>query len=196
MPKAQNSVSEVEVLGVVLAALKKIDEQSRQMWVINAALSNLGLSSSSAMPSLGNVSGSQGSVTPQLPKSIPGESGSNAHARAFLRSKAPKNAMQQVACLAYYLAHFRQTTEFKTKDISQMNKDAGGTPLSNTAVFVKNAFHKASYLAPAGGGRKLLTAFGEDVVNALPSQEAVKAVEENRPRKRRKRKGRRGIKGG
>jgi hypothetical protein len=93
--------------------------------------------------------------------------------------------MQQVACLAFYLTHFKDTQLFKTKEISAMNTNAGGTRIGNPSQAVEDATQKNGYLAPAGGGKKQLTGYGEDVVNALPDQEAVKAVAASAARKQR-----------
>lgn len=53
---------------------------------------------------------------------------------------------------------------------------------------VNNATNQSRYLAAAGHGRKQITALGEDVVNALPDQDAVKAVEQQGIKPKRKKK--------
>ena len=173
---------EFAALGKVLAALAKLDEKQRA-WVIASAVSNLGIPAALPAPRVSGL-GTGGTGTTV----IPGDPGSKAHARAFLKIKSPKTMVQQVACLAFYLTNHKHLPHFKTKDISVMNTDAAGSRISNPSQAVGNATHLSGYLAPAGGGKKQLTGFGEDVVDALPDQEAVKAVEAAKPRKRRARK--------
>lgn len=174
--------TEFEALGKVLAALASLDAKQR-VWVIASAVSNLGIAATLPTPTGTGGAGAGGIATSAA--IIPGQPGSNAHARAFLRQKAPTNKVQQVACLAYYLTHFKEIPHFKTTDLSQMNTDAGGARIGNLTQAANNALHLSGYLAPAGGGRKQLSAYGEDVVNALPDPSAVKALEANKPRTRR-----------
>ncbi len=172
--------TEIDALKKVLAALVDLDEKQRA-WVIASAVSNLGIVA--ALPASG-VSGLSTGGTGAT--AIPGEPGSKAHARAFLKSKSPKTTIQQVACLAYYLTYHRDLPHFKTRDISELNTDAAGSRISNPSQVVGNATHQNGFLAQAGGGKTQLTGFGEDVVNALPDQEAVKTVVgAAKPRKRR-----------
>lgn len=184
MATRKSTETDIEVLGIVLGALKKLADSKQQSWVIASVLSNLGLTLTGAAQT-----GGTGAAVGNALTVIPGEPGSDAHARAFLRAKNPKSSMQQVACLAYYLTHHRQTPEFKTKDIRKMNKDAGGARLGNPSRDVANAYTMGGYLGTAGGGRKIITGFGEAIVDALPAQEAVKALQaESATRKRNRRK--------
>jgi hypothetical protein len=186
MKKGSDKPNEFEALGEVLAALKDLDERQRT-WVITSAVTNLGITGSpvSSSPPGAVALGTTG-IGAIAPTAIPGQPGSNAHARSFLRTRAPKNTVQQVACLAFYLTHFRNTPHFKTKDISIMNTDAGGPRIGNPSQAVENAAKQSGYLSPAGSGKKQLSALGEDVVNALPNQDNVKAAEAATPRKKRK----------
>ena len=108
--------------------------------------------------------------------------------KQFLRQKSPQSDVQRVACLAYYLAYHRETGQFKTKELSALNIEAAGTKIGNLSQAVNNATKQSHYLAPAGGGNKQITSFGEDVVDALPDQQQVELVEQNRPKKRKRRK--------
>jgi hypothetical protein len=109
--------------------------------------------------------------------------------KEFLREKSPTSEVHRIACLAYYLTHSKGQSQFKTKDLSQLNIDAGQSPMSNASVTVANA-EKGRLLAPVGRGKKQITTLGEDVVKALPNREAVKAAMSARrkPRKRRAKK--------
>jgi hypothetical protein len=93
--------------------------------------------------------------------------------------------VEKVACLAYYLTHYRDTPHFKTLDISKLNTEAALIKLSNPAVSVDNAT-KMRYLVPATKGNKQLSAIGEQFVLALPDRERAKDVmSQARPRRRR-----------
>ena len=107
-------------------------------------------------------------------------------AKQFLKSKQPVTDVQRIACLAYYLTHAREQGHFKVLDLTKLNIDAGGTRLTNPHLTVKNATNQNRYLAPVGLGKKQITGLGEDVVNALPDQEAVKAVVANQKKPRKK----------
>jgi hypothetical protein len=108
--------------------------------------------------------------------------------KQFLFQKQPKTDIERVACLAYYLTHYRATTHFKTIDISQLNTEAAQVKFSNTAYAVVNAVN-AGLLASAGKGFKQLSAMGERYVEALPDHDAAKEVISNM-RKRRNRRSR------
>jgi hypothetical protein len=182
MAKNKGAIPELKALGIVLAALKDL-EPTQRSWVIASVVSNLGISAPLLAPASTAAAGTVGAQSVALP----GAPGSNAHAKAFLRAKNPKSDVLRVACLAYYLTNFKETPAFKTKDITDMNRDAAGTSLSNPSQTVGNAYNQNHYLAPAGKGAKQITAFGEAVVDALPNMEDVAAVEADRPhRKKRK----------
>lgn len=107
-------------------------------------------------------------------------------AKQFLKAKAPKKDVLRIACLAYYLTYGKSQPHFKTEDLTKLNTEAGGTQLSNPSTAVSNATKQNKFLAPVGKGNKQITTLGEDVVDALPDEEAVKAVltKQNKPRKK------------
>jgi hypothetical protein len=106
--------------------------------------------------------------------------------KEFLRQKQPRTDVERVACLAYYLTHYRDTPHFKTLDISQLNTDAAQVKFTNAANSVNNA-STYGYLAATTKGNKQLTSAGEAFVEALPDREAAKEAMANaRPRRRRK----------
>jgi len=103
--------------------------------------------------------------------------------KEFLLKKQPRSDVERVACLGYYLAHYRDQPHFKTFDISKMNTEAAQTKLSNPAQAVANAT-KYGYLAQAIKGMKQLSAAGEKYVEALPDKEAAHAAfAHSRPRR-------------
>ena len=106
----------------------------------------------------------------------------------FLFQKQPTTDIQRIACLAYYLTHYRNTPHFKTVDISKLNTEAAQRKFANASSSVNNAT-QASYLAPVSGGLKQLSAEGERFVDALPDQAAAKAAFGNRKARRQRRQG-------
>jgi hypothetical protein len=95
--------------------------------------------------------------------------------KEFLLKKQPRSDVERVACLGYYLAHYREQPNFKTIDISTLNTEAAQTKFSNTAQAVGNAT-QYGYLAPSIKGTKQLSAAGEMYVEALPDREAATAA--------------------
>ena len=107
--------------------------------------------------------------------------------KEFMLQKRPNTDVERVACLAYYLAHYRDTPYFKTTDISKLNTEAAQTKLSNASNTISNAV-KTGYLTTAAKGMKQLSADGEQYVEALPDRNAAKEV---KPRVKSKRSRRR-----
>jgi hypothetical protein len=106
--------------------------------------------------------------------------------KEFLFEKSPKTDVDRIACLGYYLTHYRDTPHFKTLELSKLNTEAAQLKFSNAAYAVDNAA-KAGLIVPASKGSKQISALGERYVQALPDREAAKAVmADARPRKRTK----------
>ena len=106
--------------------------------------------------------------------------------KEFLLEKSPRTDVERVACLAFYLTHYRDTQHFKTIDISKLNTEAAQRKFSNAARAVNNAA-RSGYLVPSTKGNKQLGALGEVFVQELPDREAAKvAVAKLKPRSRRK----------
>ena len=107
----------------------------------------------------------------------------------FLFQKKPKTDMERVACLAYYLTHYRNIAHFRTTDISKLNTEAAQIKFSNASNSVNNAA-KSGFLVPAAKGLRQLSAPGEKFVDALPDHAtAKKLMSEVRPRRRKKSSG-------
>jgi hypothetical protein len=108
--------------------------------------------------------------------------------KQFLIEKQPANDIERVACLAYYLTHFRSMPEFKTLDISKLNTEAAQPKFSNPSVPVDSATRRG-YIVTTSGWNKQLGALGEQFVQALPDREAAKLVTDRvrlrKPRKKR-----------
>jgi len=106
--------------------------------------------------------------------------------KEFLFRKQPQTDVERVACLAYYLTHYRETPHFKTVDISLLNTEAAQVKYSNAAKSVGNAI-RSGLLVPAGKGAKQLSALGERYVEALPDRTAARETLANiRTRRARK----------
>ena len=92
----------------------------------------------------------------------------------FLREKSPQTDVDRIACLAYYLTHYRGTPHFKTLELSQLNTEAAQQKFSNATVAVKNAT-MLGYLVPASKGERQISAAGEQYVRLLPDRAAARA---------------------
>ena len=106
--------------------------------------------------------------------------------KEFIRQKQPQTDVERVACLAYYLTHYRDTPYFKTVDISRLNTEAAQTKFSNAAMAVNNASLRG-YLVSGPQGSKQVSVYGEQYVAALPDRHAARAAMTKRPRRRSKR---------
>lgn len=103
--------------------------------------------------------------------------------KEFLLKKQPQSDVERVACLGYYLAHYRDQPHFKTTDINQLNTEAAQRRFSNAAFAVTNATN-AGYLVQSVKGMKQLSAGGEMYVEALPDREAANvAFAQSRPKR-------------
>ena len=182
-PDVQNntdsSAAEKQVWMEVVSALEKLSVEARQR-ILKAVLVFYALDSGVGVGLTHSVS------QPQAPKAEMVTSFSEDRSmspKEFLHMKAPKTEVERVACLAYYLTHYRGASEFKTLDISMLNTEAAQLKFSNAAVALENAA-KVGLLVPASKGYKQISALGERYIMALPDRDAAKAVRsEYRPKK-------------
>ena len=108
--------------------------------------------------------------------------------KEFMFQKQPRTDVERIACLAFYLATYRDTPHFKTPDLAKLNTEAAQPKFSNITYASDNAT-KAGYLALIQKGVKQITAPGEQFVAALPDREAaLKAMQNSRSRKTPRRK--------
>lgn len=94
-------------------------------------------------------------------------------AKEFIKIKRPDSDVLRATCLAYYLTYARNQPHFKSEEITKLNTEAAYQNFGKPLKTVNNAMARSHFLAPAGGGKKQITAHGEGVVNALPDQAAV-----------------------
>jgi hypothetical protein len=161
-------------LVAVVKALSPLEASDRQ-WVLQSAANKWSMNVDLNAP--GGVGGSGGAGT----GTGAGTKGTFATAKEFIKAKSPKGEKQLVACLAWWLEHQMSTSTFKAADIAKVNRDeAKGQSFNAPRALGDAARTKFGYLASVGGGKKQLSAFGEDVVNALPDQATVSALESNR----------------
>ncbi len=177
---------ELDAMATVYKILQRLvpDEQAR---VLSWVEEKLGLR---AEPRLGSDIGAAGVANGTGPMS-----GSlQVSAKRFLADKKPSTDVERMACLAFFQTHMKSRPKFKTRELTELNKEAAQPPLSNPAFAVVNATN-AKYLAPAGGGYKQITVRGETLVEALPDREKVKAALNANPLGRRRRRSGRSSRG-
>jgi hypothetical protein len=168
-----------EALQAVIEALQPLDAESRRR-VIDATTTFFRLETSrrqaSAQPSA-ERSVSSPTYPPFSAETAPSP-------KEFLLEKQPRTDVERIACLAYYLTHYRDMPQFKTLDLSKLNTEAAQPKFSNAASSANNAV-KRGYLVPTTKGQRQLSAAGERFVQALPDREAARnAMASFRPRKR------------
>jgi len=109
--------------------------------------------------------------------------------KSFMAQKKPTADVERVTCLAFYLTHHRNTPQFKTRDLIDLNREAAQPKFANAADAVDNATKGTyKYLTSAGGGKKQITARGDALVQALPNRATVQAALEATPLGGRRRK--------
>ena len=169
-------------LNAVVAALQNLNTDELRERVLQAAAAFFRLSFGSATSSVSRHA-------PFLHSAGPGSSFSEDRTispKDFLRQKQPRTEVERVACLAYYLTHYRDSLAFKTIDISTLNTEAAAPKFVNASQAVENAL-KTHYLAQAAKGAKQLSGAGEAFVQALPDREAARlAMATMKPRKRKR----------
>lgn len=173
--------NDLAILNEILAAFRKLDPASRER-MLNTAATFLGLSlRPTASVSTGTKHDRMGPANTEETafsedRSVP--------PKQFMLDKQPRTDVEKVACLAYYLTHYRSVQHFKTLDISKLNTEAAQVKFANAAVAVDNAT-KQNYLVPASKGSKQLSALGEQFVLALPDREKARSIMASaRPRRK------------
>lgn len=196
---AKKSKSDVAVASdLVRHAIETLQDMEERWkhWVINGISEGLGLGSRSTQQGGGGGGTGAGAGTGADGGGAAGGGASNLGTpRAFLRDKSPQGPIQIIACLGQYLTVARNMPHFKSGDLKSLYSEAAYPErIRSWPVAVANA-QKAKYLAAGTGhGVKQLSHHGEDVVNALPNQEAVLALKaagrQRRDSRRRKPSGR------
>lgn len=170
---AQKKADSTSALVAVVKALEPLGDDERR-WVLQSAASRWTLNLQ--MPASAGNSGANN--TNQSAVGSGGTPQANAQdAKAFMKLKDPKSDLQRIAALAYHLTHGKNLPIFKTRDLTTANTDAKGPKFHIPRAVGNAARAKCGYLSAVGGGKKQLSSYGEEIVEALPDQEAVKALE-------------------
>lgn len=181
-------MDDVKALTAIVSMLRNLDEQTQRR-VLTSVHTMLGLSTQGWIHAKEELD-----LPMQAEPVISSFSADRTMSpKEFLREKHPVTDVDRVACLAYYLTHYKGTPHFKTIDISALNVDAAQPKFSSTSVAVDNARAKG-LLVPSTKGNKQLSAIGEKYVELLPDKEAAmasltvrkqrKVVKKTKPRKR------------
>jgi hypothetical protein len=183
--KKEQRMDDVKALSTIIDVLKQLEPEVQER-IIHSVQLFLGIGSTrqqahASMPSRESSSSSQTGATPSFSKDR------TLSPKEFVRDKNPKTDVERVACLAFYLTHFREKPHFKTIDISALNTEAAQPKFSNASVAVDNA-RASGYLVPATKGNKQISAIGEKFVELLPDREAAReaaqAIRRRRPLKK------------
>lgn len=163
-------VNDFEVLTEVIASLNRLnkDDQKRTLQAV-ATFLNLSFQNS-PLPAPSELTAPAGANSSSKPTFSENRSVSP---KDFIREKSPRTDVERVICLAYYLAHYRETPHFKTLDISALNTEAAQPKFSSASVAVENAA-RAGLLVQAVKGNKQISSAGELYVQHLPDREAAK----------------------
>jgi hypothetical protein len=164
-----------DALGEAVAVFRKLDNEGRK--TLLKTLSTLfGINPTLEAP--------QGPRTVSFPEpTLRFSKEQSLSPKEFLLKKQPRTDVERVACLGYYLAHYRNQQHFKTGEISDLNTEAAQRRFANTAQAVSNAM-VTGYLAQGIKGMRQLSAGGEMYVEALPDREAAAAAFSNSRPKR------------
>ncbi len=107
--------------------------------------------------------------------------------KEFLVEKEPLTNIERIACLAYYLTHYRNLPHFKTLDISKINTEAAQPKFTNATVSMNDTTKAGFIVGATKSGQKQLSALGEQFVLALPNRDEAKLIQKKMvKRKRRK----------
>jgi hypothetical protein len=160
-------------LVTVISALESLQDEKDRQWVLQSAASkfNVTLQTPNAGGAGGNGGSSGAGVAADIQAAI-----AKKDPRAFIRIKRPVTDVQRVACLGYYLVHTTGQPGFTSKDVATAHTDSGGSRI-NLPRALDNATRRSKYISVRSGREKQLTTLGEDVVNALPDQDAVATIE-------------------
>ena len=173
-------MDDVEALTTIVNILKKLDIESQRR-VLHSVHTFLGIPETvKGASTTSSISSGVDSLSEQKGRFSRDRSMSP---KDFFRDKMPNTDVERVACIAYYLAHYRDTPHFKTIDVSALNTEAAQPKFSNASFAVDNA-SKLGYLVSANKGNKQISAAGERFVELLPDREAARDAMKNFRRRR------------
>jgi hypothetical protein len=174
--------TEFEALQTVIAALQPLTPEARRR-IFESAGTFLEIASPRAAHRDQAVTTSPGVTRPHQPDFSEDRA---MGPKEFLLEKQPRTDVERVACLAYYLTHYRDMPHFKTLDLSKLNTEGAQPKFTNASNATNNAV-KRGYLVSATKGQRQLSAAGEQFVQSLPDRDAARAAMANmRPRRQRR----------
>ena len=187
MEDHSTEISEVETLQALMTIFQKLSPESRSKMIKTVSTfyeiesPQVNMSQSPAFTA--SSSHSSGHIADPTSEPVFSQDRTMSP-KEFLLEKSPKTDVERVACLAYYLTHYRDTPHFKTIDISKLNTEAAQRKFSNAAKAVDNAA-RSELLVPSTKGNKQLGAFGEVFVQELPDRAAAReAVNKIKPKRK------------
>ena len=184
-----NSQTNLSALTTIVAALAPLSREEQQR-TLQAVAVFLGVTWESGQKQNSNGFGSPPAQSSQTPLNAASSFSEDRaiSAKEFLRDKKPSSDVEKVACLGYFLSHYRETPHFKTLEISTLNTEAAQPKFSNASMAVENAT-KAGLLVPALKGSKQLSSAGEHYVQLLPDREAAREAMKATKIRRKQRRG-------
>ena len=182
----KQTMDDVEALSAIVGLLKKLEPDAQQR-VLQAVQSFLGAPPQQVAHLPSRAKAGSSSMFSTSPTDFSRDR--TLSSKEFIRDKHPVTDGERVTCLAYYLTHYRGTSQFKTVDISALNTEAAQPKLSNPSVAVENAT-RDGYLVAGTKGNKQISSAGEKYVELLPdreaAREALRAIRTRRSNKKRK----------
>jgi hypothetical protein len=177
---------EARVLQMLISELQKLSKNSREKILKTVAIFYQIKLTDSHQAYISPVSAISPSGSYQRVTSFSEDR--NISPKEFILSKSPLTDVERIACLAYYLTHYRNQPQFKTLDLSKLNTEAAQIKFTNPAVAVDNAAKQSNFLISTTKGNKQISALGELYVQALPDRdEAKKVIAKARPKRKLKR---------
>ncbi|MFQ5765227.1 MAG: hypothetical protein ACE5GT_09870 [Rhodospirillales bacterium] len=188
-PLAKNTERERTVFNKIISALDELDELA-QAKILSTVQMFLGLGdqlqSKMTAPAASGTLELSG-TRPHTKSSVPYSTEIEVSPKEFLREKQPQTDVERMACLAYYLTHYRDTLQFKTLDLSKLNTEAAQRKFANPSKTAANAVQYGYFAPAAKKGSRQLSSAGEEFVMALPDREMAKAaMARGRPKRKKK----------
>jgi hypothetical protein len=182
MDEENTGASAAQALGTIIEVLSRLDDASRAR-----VLKSVTMFFSSAEEPNTYFSKSDAAVPVSAPQRPSFSKDLAPSPKQFLFEKKPMTDVERIACLAYYLTHFRETPHFSTLELAQLNTEAAQPKFSNTSYAANNALN-AGYLVAAARNARQISAAGEMFVMALPDRDAARSAMSSARRKSARRK--------
>ncbi|MCK1391685.1 hypothetical protein [Bradyrhizobium sp. 1] len=189
MDDDDNGTSAAQALGKIIEVLSRLDEASRARVLksVSTFFGSNAVEEDRSHHYSSRPEATQNPVPSHTPQRPSFSQKLDPSPKQFLFEKRPQTDVERVACLAYYLTHFRDTPHFTTLDLAQLNTEAAQPKFSNTSYAANNALN-AGYLVAATKNTRQLSAPGELFVMALPDREAARNAMTSARRKSARRK--------